>query len=613
MPVVLSSLIVIPIVLIGYSLNRVEVGFIAALLSSIAWSYYNRTMVGYYDTDMLNIIFPTFLLWSLIWALWIKEDKYLLFIALDIIAYRWWYPQSYSLEFAFWGIVFLYIAYIYFKNEKDFTSITFHMKILSIMMIAMMGFSLEVRLVFVLLLFAIFKSGRADKYVVHILIVSVLLFIVGGGLSPIMGQLKSYVFRDATSVKCAEELELHFFTVAQTIREAGKISFETFANRISGHIVIFVLSIVGYIWLVFKHRIMFIGLPMIGLGFLAYIGGLRFTVYAVPVLALGIAFLIAEIANLIKNQVVKYSLMAILTILVLIPNINHIVNYKVPTVFTKQEVKVLDKLKKIATREDYVISWWDYGFPIRYYSDVKTLVDGGKHRGYVNFPVSFILTNDQLRAAKLARLDVEYTEKLNILRKNNDKKTKIASSNIAQMTLDYGYKDTNDFLNILKTDIKLPEKTRGIFIYLPNRMLNIFPTVALFSNLDLMTGKKKAAPFFYQSKRFKDSGNVINLGNGIKIIKNKGQIQIGRQVLPINNFAVTAYDNRGILRKQVQTINRTSPISVIYMKSYNTFLVLDKKMYDSLFIQLFVLENYDKNLFEPIILNPLAKVYKLKI
>jgi undecaprenyl-diphosphooligosaccharide--protein glycosyltransferase len=32
-----------------------------------------------------------------------------------------------------------------------------------------------------------------------------------------------------------------------------------------------------------------------------------------------------------------------------------------------------------------------------------------------------------------------------------------------------------------------------------------------------------------------------------------------------------------------------------------------------LYFQLFVLENYDKELFEPTILTPLAKIYKLKI
>ncbi|NCB48970.1 MAG: peptide transporter, partial [Clostridia bacterium] len=101
MPAVLGSLIVIPLILIAHNLKMIEVGFLAALLGSIAVSYYNRTMVGYYDTDMLTIVFPTLLLWSLILAFRTQEEKYLLITALEIIAYRWWYPQSYSLEFAF--------------------------------------------------------------------------------------------------------------------------------------------------------------------------------------------------------------------------------------------------------------------------------------------------------------------------------------------------------------------------------------------------------------------------------------------------------------------------------------------------------------------------------
>jgi len=90
MPAFFASLLVIPIILIGRNLGKLEVGFIGALLGSIAWSYYNRTMVGYYDTDLLNIVFPTFLLWSLIWAINTQENKYLIITALDMIIYRWW-------------------------------------------------------------------------------------------------------------------------------------------------------------------------------------------------------------------------------------------------------------------------------------------------------------------------------------------------------------------------------------------------------------------------------------------------------------------------------------------------------------------------------------------
>lgn len=301
--------------------------------------------------------------------------------------------------------------------------------------------------------------------------------------------------------------------------------------------------------------------------------------------------------------------MSVFTVAALYPNIVHIIGYKVPTVFTKQEVVILDKFKTIANREDYVVSWWDYGYPLRYYADVKTLVDGGKHSGSVNFPVSFVLNSPQDVAAKMARLDVEYTEK----RFHLDNSSKWASSNIEQMSIDYGYKDTNDFISSLETDIKLPEPTRDVYLYLPSRMMGIVPTVTLFSNIDLMTGKKKPRPFFYRSSSIKNKNGMIELGNNITLIPNKGQIKIGKQTLTMNNFVITKYNTKGKLTKQIQTLDKKSPISVIYMKDYNQFLVLDKKMYNSTYIQLFVLENYDKSLYTPVALSPMSKIYKLKI
>ena len=68
------------------------------------------------------------------------------------------------------------------------------------------------------------------------------------------------------------------------------------------------------------------------------------------------------------------------------------------------------------------------------------------------------------------------------------------------MTKAYGFDDTNDFLLSLKTDIKLSEKTRDIYFYLPFKMLSIYPTVKIFSNisnlnrLDLVNNKFEYIP-----------------------------------------------------------------------------------------------------------------------
>ncbi|WP_321777711.1 STT3 domain-containing protein [Sulfurimonas sp.] len=609
MPAVLSSLVVVPIVLIAKSIDNLELGFIAALLASVAWSYYNRTMVGYYDTDMLNIVLPMFLLWSIIWAIQTNEDKYLLITALDILVYRWWYPQSYALEFSFFGLILLYTLIWDRKNLYNY-------KLLAIMMFAMLNIDGFIRFPIVIGLYYAFKQEKFQKYIYTVFAIAVVAFFVTGGFDPIWYRLKIYVFKDTLMVT-KDGLSLHFYSVMQTIREAGQIPFETFANRISGHTITLILSIVGYIYLVYKHRIMILGLPMIGLGFLALAGGLRFTIYAVPLMAFGIAFLITELSLEMPTKKLKYLSIIAFTLAILYPNYKHIDSYKVPTVFDVDEVKVLDKLKTIAGREDYVISWWDYGYPIRYYGDVKTLVDGGKHSGSVNFPVSYVLTNPPHEAAKMARLDVEYTEKAFEIRDRNidleESKRVILKTNIEEMTKSYGFKDTNDFLDSLSTDIKLPSKTRDIYLYLPFRMLSIYPTVKVFSNLNLMNGEQKREPFFFMSRNFKETQNTIELGNGISLNKAQGIINIGGEKVGVKRIVTTYYDKNAQLQKNIRMINYNSPVTLIYMSAYKTFLVVDEQTYNSLYIQLMVLEEYDRNLFEQVLTNLHVKVYKLKI
>jgi len=444
MPAVLGSFIVIPIILIAYHFKMIEMGFLAALLASIAVSYYNRTMIGYYDTDMLNIVFPTFLLWSLILALRTQEEKYLLITALEIIAYRWWYPQSYSLEFSYFGLI---LAYALIFDRKNL----FNVKLLTMMLFAMMGLPSLVRFVIVMGVYVSFKKKHWDKYSGYFLALAIGLFFLTGGFAPIWGQLKGYIFKDAIELN-TDVLPLHFFSVMQTVREAGQIDFVTFAERISGHTITFILSLVGYVLMVKKYPAMLLGLPLLGLGFLALWGGLRFTIYAVPVCALGMAYLLftcsAYITRVFSNErlggLVKSSFVILTSLGVLYPNLLHVIDYRVPTVMNKTEVKQLDSLRKVASREDYIVAWWDYGYPLRYYTDTKTLIDGGKHSGDVNFPVSFMLTHDQESAARLARLEVEYTEKAFITAEENETKPKEQHSkiinNTAQMTLDYGFR-----------------------------------------------------------------------------------------------------------------------------------------------------------------------------
>ncbi len=598
MPTFISSIVVVPIILISRLYGRTLWGFFAALIGAIAWSYYNRTMTGYYDTDMFSAMAPMFILYFLMKSTIDFNLRSALYAALAIAIYPFLYDQGRAIVYAM-GLIYAVYLVVYHKKEKN----SYLSMILLFCALTPVPLSVPYNYLFkIVLLLGLYlylkKANVSDRNAMIAAGVLFLLFLGLGKVFPLIWhKIQTY------TIKGTEESGLHFFAVNQTVREAGKIPFEVMANRISGSIPGVIVSLIGYVLLVVRHRAFILALPLIGIGIFSLWGGLRFTVYAVPVAALSAVYLFCWIGDYFRDTRLKYATVSLLTAAMLYPNITHIIAYKVPTVFSKQEVALLDKLGKISDPSDYTLSWWDYGYPIWFYSDTVTLIDGGKH-DHDNFILSKILTTDsQIQAANLSRTAVE---------------TYVSSGYkvVADTLFKEGEKnrlDPNELLERMESDeYPLPKKSREIYLYLPQRMLGIFPTVALFSNLDLKTGERYRQPFFYMTGGFRDLGGTLDLGSGIVLEKSAGLLRVGSRTTPIKRFVNVGYDKKGILRKNVQKIDPNGTLSVIYMQSYRTFLVLDEQMYRSLYIQLFVLEEYDHDLFEPIVMSPYAKIYRLK-
>lgn len=600
MPSFVGSLIVVPLILIGRALHQTSMGFIAALIASIAYSYYNRTMTGYYDTDMLNIVFPVLEMFSLILALTHQRNRFLIPIALSISLYQWWYPIAYALDTALFAMILIYTLLFDRKN-------IFYYKISLFILIGILSLPVWVKLTLAVTVFIFFhfRSELSKKLFWPLFGAIAALYFFTGGINPILGHLKLYVFHGST--ENFVQTNLQYYNVISTVREAGHIPFNVFAERISGHTITFFLACIGYVMALIAYRPLLITLPLAGLGFIALSSGLRFTIYAVPVMAIGYAYLIVWGSAFIQKPLLRYASLLLLTGAALYPNYTHIREYLTPTVFTAQEVQSLEDLKKIAGRNDYVVSWWDYGYPIRYYSDVKTWIDGGKHTGDVNFPASFVLTaGDPLAAARMMRLYTEYTEQ-------GFQDANKSQNDFEYMMTKEGFQDPEEFLTSLSLpEYKLPKKSCDVYLYLPLRMMEIFPTVALFSNLDLKTGEGRPQPFFFPTESMQDTGESIELGQGLSILKSKSVLKAGNREIPIKSFYQVGYDQNQKLQINEQSLG-SEGLNVVFMASYGKMLVIDDYYLNSMYVQMFVFERYDKALFEPIVSNPMSKIYKLKI
>jgi dolichyl-diphosphooligosaccharide--protein glycosyltransferase/undecaprenyl-diphosphooligosaccharide--protein glycosyltransferase len=597
MPAVVSSLVVIPIILISRLYGRTLWGFFAALLGSIAWSYYNRTMTGYYDTDMFSAMAPMFILYFLIKSTIDFNLKSALYAALAIVWYPFLYDQGLAIVYAMGILYGLYMVW-YHRNEKTtYTSLI--MVFLALVPIKVLGigtpYTFLLHTLLVLLSYAVLKKGKFNvrQEMVAAGVLFVLFLLLGNVFGLIIAKIMSY------TIEGTQEGTLHFFAVNQTVREAGQIPFSVFANRISGSILGVILAAIGYIVLVWKHRAFILALPLVGIGVFALWGGLRFTVYAVPVAAMSAVFLFVFIGDFIRERKLRLAVLIAATLAMLYPNIIHVVNYRVPTVFNHNEVKDLDKLKQIATSKDYVMTWWDYGYPVWYYSNTNTLIDGGKHNND-NFIISTIMqTTSPKLAANFSRLAVEtYVD---------------SNYTTVTKTLFDKEKDPNRLLSELaEGKVDLPEKSRDIYFYMPYRMLTIFPTVMLFGNIDLETGESKYDPIFYPTQAVSDKKGVLQFRNGLVFDTRKGEIHTGNKVHPVKQFLITKNTDHGEVTLKAQNYDPSSIYTVIYMQSYGQFIVLDNRTLHSMYVQMFILGRYDHTLFEPVVVSPYARIYKLK-
>jgi dolichyl-diphosphooligosaccharide--protein glycosyltransferase/undecaprenyl-diphosphooligosaccharide--protein glycosyltransferase len=416
---------------------------------------------------------------------------------------------------------------------------------------------------------------------------------------------------------------LHFLNVNKTIRETTAIPFYLVADRIIGSLLGLIFAVVGYLWLVWKRREFVIALPLWGVGLFAAIGGLRFTIYAVPIAALSATFLTLELAGRwSKSRVGRWAITSLLFLFLIAPNITHIIGccsadrklvakmrkiYPLPTppyvmypLFTNREIATLVELGKMGSPKDYVISWWDYGYFILYYSNKNTLIDGGKHTED-NFLVSAILmSHNPYLVANLSRLAVEAyaahpgvsTKAVNYLLYKNGKPI-----NVAQFLEKVG-----------SPDFTPPKPTRNIYLFFPLRMVNILYAVSEFSDRDLNSGESFARHHIY------GVGRIVEVG--------PRQLVVGRVLIDLRRGVVVSLVDRRevpikrlIVRLGNQTnITQVNPvgINVMLISSLRLGAIMDDYFYNSAAIQMGVLGNYDPNLFKLVVDTPLIKIYQLK-
>lgn len=554
LPIFLSGLLAAPIVLIGRLYGSLLAGFLAACLAVCTSSYFNRTMAGYLDTDIFSITVPTIILFLLLHSH--KRKSYISLIAAGIAVFV--FPFFYApgsiitLGIAVCFICFKWATHLICRNRETNHEFEYNIKATIVLstaiwlcpytsgiylpnngviigIIAFLYFAYAIRYKPE---FASCKNKRTAAIIALIFFTGATL--TGGASKQIAQKLASYLPSSQISTQIKDSQTLQYKNVMETIIEAQHASWDALMTRITGSSWATLAAVIGYILLLFIFPEFVIFAPLILIGIFSHWGGLRFTVHAIPIAAISIAFLPlcclllltrnkdADELNSIEKHIsnnnkwlhAAWVICAALSFLCLRPNISLAMErskgpFALPSVLDRHEVELLDSIRTSSAPGDYVLSWWDWGSAVWFHTQ-RNVLTNPSNQSNDSYVFAKMMTTDSPRlAAHLGRTAVEFYHHNGV-----DGRPGTAVSHLFKPEIrnpEFTLKEIEDSLPVLKT--------REVFIFLPSRLFRLYPVLHMFSERDLMTGEEFPLNTFLPFPFCEKQAKFVKIGNSSKDTK----------------------------------------------------------------------------------------------
>lgn len=622
LPIMLSSLVAIPVYLLAKDMTNKYFALFAAILTPLSIGYSNRTIGGYYDTDMLVLFFPLFGIYFLYRILKQYNLRDVVFAVVFFILALLWHKVSAT--YILTASIFFAFLYLLIKDRKKLKQY----EALGILIISISFINIYIKLILLIILLhfmsdkVLFFQDITDKIKSKIKYKSILILLIGCGVF-IVSNLDLITSRFTTYVtdKMIAQSAITLHSTSGTVMELAPLTISNLAERTMGDNATFVIGLIGIIVMFVKVKQSIILLPFLLLSFLSLKLGLRFSMFGAPVFSIGYFYLLYFLLNflnaLFKDKMalngIKFIISICFALFAIMPNYYHTKNYFVPPVVLGNEIDALDSIKKDSkSRDDLTISWWDYGFLIPYYSNTRAIIQGTDLDGVNHFISSFILSSSsQLASYNMSKLIVEalYTD---------DKELMKYHSLDRILHKYHAIKDPKSFMDSLgDSSFNAPKINRNIYLYIPYSILAIQTAIDEFSDIDYSNGKvlhDEKSKTLAQYTSIADKNNYYLLDGEFEFYPKSGIFKSTKSGKSINvqQFHIINRVGDELQTTTTKYSDDKKRLHIIYSKELNMFFAIDERTNSSLSVQLFLYENYDKNLFSLVHSSKGGKAYKLK-
>lgn len=649
-PAVLASLVAVTVYAWVWALGSMEMGVAAGVLASLAPGFLARTLLGYYDTDLVTLFFP--LVITLAPACWAMRFLLLPQMILRELAFRSGIPaarvlmgtyteaalpqgnplawqwlvllglsgivSSWTLE---WHSMFPYLTRYNVCLLLGMTLVLAPHNRRGIMALGALAYAMPTFLgIYGLAIVPVIFAAQIKEFGVLLqsltrvrtlvlLWGAVLLMVLNADVfQTLINHVGSYL-KQASDVKVGSTGDvLTYPSVAQSIIEVQDLEWDELLLYFHPWQWAAALGLLGFVWVVIKRPGALFLLPLAALGLLSMKMGGRMVMFGAPIAAVGLTLpaywvlqrvIRRDLWGFWSSMLLSVTMLAVLAapFAELIPAMTQ------GPMLNRRHAEALLRARTVTPPDAMLWLWWDWGYAAHHFAHRKAIADGAAHGGPSLYLPAAVFATDNFR---FARQLIKYTA----LHGNEPGNVFEGKDNAQADAL---------IKELQSPDTPLVQAPGKQYVVVSFEMLRLGFWITTFGRWDFLKkeGKGSALSIVPQQLSYRlDNGEVQVHGNTSSIFA--ASISVFEDGKMTNrNYIQEWFDGnqRATEHEQKQFLEKRRNVHFLFNRVTEEKMIVDESLYNTLMVQLLVSPPNDKRFseyFKLVYDNMFVRIYEVQ-
>ena len=651
-PAVLASLVAVIVFAWVWALGSMEAGVAAGLITSLAPGFLARTLLGYYDTDLVTLFFP--LLMTLAPACWAMRYMLLPRMILRRLALgsglkaaqRLWgergadeaHLERLGNPLRWQWVLLLGASGVISWWTQEWHSVFPYLIRYNVVLLALMALIMAPRgrrgilllggLAYALptlggpagfgfsliLLLAGSKAGRGLRHLLCRPLVLVLLWlgaavllVQGEILTTLINHANAYLKHSGDVRSTGEGMSLVYPSVAQSIIEVQDLSFAALFPYFHPWMEAAVVGLAGFVLVLFRRPGALFLLPLAALGLLSTKLGGRMVMFGAPVGAVGLTlplyWLLQRLLRAdLRGAVAGAATSCILLALLVAPFADMIQAISQGPIINRRHAEALTRARTMTPEDAKLWLWWDWGYAAHHFARRSTIADGAQHAGPSLYLPAAVFATDN---ARFARQLIRYTAKM-----GNEPGNVFEGldGRAAQALMD----------KLRSSETPLVEAKGRLFVVVSFEMLRLGFWISNFGNWNFVT-------------RQGEGGALSIVPQALAYRLDTGEVRLEGSTSTIYASSISVFEETGVTRRnyvqewfdahpkatpeeQKEFLSGRRNVNFLFNRVTDEKLAVDQGLYNSLMVQLLVGDPQDPRFspyFKLVYDNVFARIYEV--